>query len=140
MAHKPGDGKPLRALCGELHDDDGVDPRDFFRQNRRRDKDRHKSQQLCRQVQKTLDLVFSGDTRDALLATLRIVSVTSADASTLLVSVVADLAPDLFDRAEIETRLANMSGRLRTEVANAIIRKRAPLLVFHVVGPQEAPR
>jgi len=127
----------LRALCGELHDDDGVDPREFFQPNRKRDKDRRKSRQLCRQVQKTLDLVLSGETRDELLGDLCIVSVTSSsDSSALVVTVVADVPPDRFDRGQIEARLAMMSGRLRSEVAGAITRKRTPLLVFHVLDPQ----
>jgi ribosome-binding factor A len=126
----------LRALCGELHDDDGVDPREYFRPARMRDKTRRKTHQLCRQVQKTLDQVLSGETRDELLASLRIVSVTSSeDSSALLVTVAADIPPDRFDRAEIENRLAKMSGWLRSEVAGAITRKRTPLLVFHVLEP-----
>jgi ribosome-binding factor A len=137
MAHDERQRERLRALCGELHDDDGVDPREFFRPNRKREKDHRKSKQLCRQVQKTLDLVFSGETRDELLAALRIISVTaSTDSSALLVTVVADLPADRFDRAQIEARLAKMSGRLRSEVAGAITRKRTPLLVFHVLEPQ----
>ena len=136
MAHNERQRKRLRALCGELQDDDGVDPREFFQPIRKRDKARRKSKQLCRQVQKTLDLVFSGETRDELLGALRIVSVTSSpDSSALLVTVVADVPSDRFDRAQIEARLATVSGRLRSEVAGAITRKRAPLLVFHVLGP-----
>jgi ribosome-binding factor A len=137
MAHDERQRERLRALCGELQDDDGIDPREFFQPTRKRDKARHKSKQLCRQVEKTLDLVFSGETRDELLGALRIVSVTSsADSSALLVTVVADVPPNFFDRAQTEARLAKMSGRLRSEVAGAITRKRTPLLVFHVLGPQ----
>lgn len=137
MAHDKRRREQLRALCGELQDDDGVDPRKFFQTNRKRDKDCRKSQQLCRQVQRTLDLVFSGETRDELLNALRIVSVTSSvDSSALLVTVVADVPPDRFDRAQIEARLEKMSGRLRSEVAWAITRKRTPLLVFDILGPQ----
>lgn len=136
MAHDKRQRERLRALCGELQADDGVDPREFFRPTRKRDNTRRKSKQLCRQVHRTLDLVLSGETRDELLGDLRIISVTSADASALLVTVIADVPPDHFDRAEIEARLAKMSGRLRSEVAGAITRKRTPLLIFHVLGPQ----
>lgn len=137
MAHDQNRREQLRALCGELHDDDGVDPREFFQSNRKRQKDRRKSKQLCRQVQKTLDLVLSGETRDELLGDLCIVSVTSSsDSSALVVTVVADVPPDRFDRAQVEARLAMMSGRLRSEIARAITRKRTPLLVFHVLDPQ----
>ena len=136
MAHDERQRERLRALCGELHDDDGVDPREFFQPIRKRDKARRKSKQLCRQVQKTLDLVFSGETRDELLGDLRIVSVTSSeDSSALLVTVVADVPPDCFDRTQIEARLAKLSGRLRSEVAGAITRKRTPLLIFYLLAP-----
>ncbi len=30
MAHDKQQRERLRALCGELHDDDGVDPREYF--------------------------------------------------------------------------------------------------------------
>ena len=136
MAHDKCQRERLRALCGELQDDDGVDPREYFQPTRKRDKARRKSKQLCRQVHKTLDLVLSGETGDELLGDLRIVSVTSSeDSSALLVTVVADVPPDCFDRAEIEARLAKISGRLRSEVAGAITRKRTPLLVFHLLAP-----
>jgi ribosome-binding factor A len=137
MASDERQRERLRALCGELHDDDGVDPREFFEPIRKRDTARRKSKQLCRQVQKTLDLVFSGETRDELLGDLHVVSVTSSEDSTaLLVTVIADVPSDCFDRAQIEARLAKMAGRLRSEVAGAITRKRTPLLVFHLLGPQ----
>jgi len=137
MAHDERQRERLRALCGELHDDDGVDPRKFFQPARKRDKARRKSKQLCRQAQKTLDLVLSGETRDELLGALRIVSVSSStDSSALVVTVIADVPPDQFDRAQIEARLATMSGRLRSEVAAAITRKRTPLVIFHMLGPQ----
>jgi ribosome-binding factor A len=137
MAHDKIQRERLRALCGELHDDDGVDPREFFQPARKRDKARRKSKQLCRQVHKTLDLVFSGETGDELLGDLRIVSVTSGeDSSALLVTVVADVPPHSFDRPQIEARLASISGRLRCEVAGAITRKRTPVLVFNLLAPQ----
>lgn len=137
MAHADRQRERLRALCGELQDDDGVDPRDFFRTSRKRGKEGRKAKQLGRQVQKTLDQVFSGETRDELLAALRVVSVTSPDSAALLVTVQADLPAERFDRAEIESRLAQMSGRLRSEVAAAITRKRTPLLLFHLLGPRQ---
>lgn len=135
MAHDDRQRERLRALCGEVHDDDGVDPRDFFQPTRKRDKDCRKAKQLCRQVEKTLDLIFSGEMHDDFLGGLHVVSVTSADSSALVVTVVADVPPEEFNRTEIEARLAKISGRLRSEVARAITRKRTPLLVFHVLGP-----
>ncbi|QDT55363.1 ribosome-binding factor A [Caulifigura coniformis] len=126
----------LRALCGELHEDDGVDPRRYFRPARQRDQDHRKSRQLCRQVQRTLDLVLTGETRDELLASLKVVSVLPGrDASQLLVTVTADVPPDQFRREQIEAQLALVQGRLRSEIAAAITRKKTPVLTFQILAP-----
>ncbi len=138
MAHARKQREQLRAHCGELHDDDGVDPRDFFRPDRQRTKLDRKTRQLCQQVQQTLDQIFGGELRDDLLDSLRIVSVTPSASSTLLVTVVADLPPDQYDRPQIEARLAERAGWLRSEVARSITRKRTPLLMFHLLGPSSA--
>ncbi len=134
MAHEPKSRARLRAHCDEFHDDDGVDPREYFRPHRQPSKYDRKTRQLCQQVQQTLDQIFGGELRDELLDSLRVLSVASTASSTLLVTVVADLPPERFDRAQIEARLADLAGWLRSEVAGAITRKRAPLLVFHLLG------
>lgn len=139
MALNKQERERLRAHCGELHDDDGVDPREYFQPHRSRDRDGRKTQQLCRQVQRILEQIFSGEIRDELLDSLRIVSVTSTAPSTLQVTLVADLPPERFDRKQIEARLDELSGWLRTEVAGAITRKRTPLLIFHLVGSRCEP-
>jgi len=139
VAHNREERERLRALCGELHEDDGVDPRDDFRPGRKRHKTHRKTRQLCQQVQRTLDQIFCGEIRDDLLESLRIVSVTSTASSTLLVTVFADLPCGSFDRAEIEDRLVELSGWLRSEVARSITRKRTPLLAFHLLCPGGAP-
>lgn len=59
--------------------------------------------------------------------------------TTLLVTVVVDIPPDQCDLVEIQARLAKLSGWLRSEVAGAITRKRAPLLMFQVLRSQSAP-
>jgi ribosome-binding factor A len=134
MAHKPNPRARLRAHCEEFHDDDGVDPRQYFRPERKPSKYDRKTRQLCQQVQRTLDQIFGGELRDDLLDSLRIVSVTSTASSTLLVTVCADLPRERFDPARIEARLADLAGWLRSEVAASITRKRVPLLVFHLLG------
>lgn len=126
----------MRALCGELREDDGINPRNFFKPSRKRDKEHRKAKQLCRQVQKTLELVLSGEIRDEALSGLKIVSITpGADSSQLLVTVVADVPSADFDRQKIEDRLAAIEGRLRLAVAAAITRKKTPVLVFQILGP-----
>lgn len=126
----------MREMCGEIHEDDGVDPRDFFKAGRGPRKQDHKAKQLCRQAADTLDQVLSGETRDRRLSCLRVVSVQPApDASRLAVTVVADCAAEDFCREATEERLASSAGRLRAAVASAITRKRAPVLAFVVVSP-----
>jgi len=128
----------MRALCGELREDDGIDPRDLFKPSRKRDKEHRKTKQLCRQVQKTLDLVLSGEIRDESLSGLKIVSITpGADSSRLVVTVVADVPAAELDRADVERRLKIIEGQLRIAVAQAITRKKTPLLVFQILGSDE---
>ena len=126
----------LLAHCGEIHDDDCVDPREFSKTKRDSRKQDRKTQQLCRQVERTLDLVLSDGCHDELFQNLRVQAVEPApNASNLLVTVCADVPGERFDRQAILDFLAGQASRLRCEVASAITRKRAPTLVFHVVGP-----
>jgi len=136
MALNQRQREQLRALCGELHEDDGVDPRDYFNPARQRDSEHRKSRQLCRQVQKTLDLVLAGDNSDDLLANLKIVSVLPGrDSSRLLITVAADVPPEQFDRPRIEAQLSLIQGRLRSEVSASITRKKTPVLTFQLLDP-----
>ena len=94
-----------------------------------------KAKQLCRQVADTLALVL-GDCRDDRLQALHVISVVPApNSSRLLVTVSADLASDQFNPREILELLDQQTGRLRSEVAASINRKRVPALAFHVAGP-----
>ena len=124
----------MLAHCGEIHDDDGVDPRQYFRSSRSCKKEDRKARQLCAQVAETLSLVLTGEFHDELLYNLQVVSVKPApDASQLAVVVRADGPGTPFHPGEVLDRLNLVAGRLRTEVAAAITRKRAPSLVFHVI-------
>lgn len=128
----------MRRFCHEIHEDDGVDPREFFRTERGARQSDRKARQLCRQTAETLAQVLSGEMHDQRLACLRVTSVQPApDASRLLVTLVADCAPEEFCRTTTETRLQASAGRLRTAVAAAITRRKAPQLAFVVLGPAE---
>ncbi len=134
----------MLAHCGEINDDDGVDPREYFKTPRSRKKEDRKARQLCAQVFETLSLVLTGEFHDELLHNLEVVSVKPApDASQLAVVVRADMPETLVDPREVLDRLNGVAGQLRAEVAAAITRKRAPKLVFQVIvatdvseGPQ----
>jgi len=129
----------MLALCGEIHEDDGIDPRRFFKTRERRKKPDRKTRQLCRQVAETLTLVLSGECRDELLQSLYVVAVEPApDSSRLMVTVRGDSLGRDGDTRRILERLSEEAGRLRCEVARAITRKRAPQLAFQVTSPTEA--
>jgi ribosome-binding factor A len=126
----------LRAHCGDLQEDDCVDPKDFFKPVPLARKENYKAKRLSRQAAEALDLMLAGESGDDLLADLRVVSVVPApDSSRLLVKVYADVPPPEFDAAQIEARLTACKGRLRAVVAAAITRRRAPDLAFNVIGP-----
>jgi ribosome-binding factor A len=126
----------MLAHCGEIQEDDGVDPRDYFKPARARDKQHRKARQLCQQVAQTLEQVLAGETTDDLLRGLRVASVTpTPDTSRLLVMLHVDFPQDNFDNVVIEQRLARRQGYLRAAVAAAITRRKTPTLVYQVVGP-----
>lgn len=136
MTRKRISEKKLQPLCGEVHPDDGIDPAEFFRPTRKRNSNHRKAQQLCHQVADTLSLVLSGEFGQA-LRDLRIVGVRPApDASQLLVLVAPAIADDSLDPDAVIAELTVAAGRLRSEVAAAITRRRAPKLLFQLVaGP-----
>jgi ribosome-binding factor A len=125
----------MLAHCGEIHEDDGVDPREFFKAGRQGDRQNRKAKQLCRQVAETLEQVLAGEVGDDLLRGLHVASVLPApDASRLLVTVEVDRDSTPEDREAVELALVKASGLLRTAVAAAITRRKAPSLSFCVRG------
>lgn len=134
MKSKKPSRRQLRLYCADVHEDDGADPRNFFRQGKSPRKTGRKALQLCSQVADTLNFVF-GEFHDEVLQGLRVVAVVPApDASQLLVTVCPTLAPETSNiLGEILNRLATVCPRVRSEVAAAITRKRAPKLLFRVV-------
>ncbi len=124
----------LRSLCAEVHPDDGSDPRIFFRKDGSPGKPRYKARQLCRQVLEILDSLLAGHSNDDVLNDLAVVAVDPApDSAHLLVTVTPRPADKPLDPAEILASLDRAAGWLRSEVASAITRKRAPLLSYRVV-------
>ena len=126
--------KRLRTLCAEVDPDDGSDPRLFFRKDGDRKPKRHKARQLAKQVGEILGGLLAGSTTDPVLNGLTVVGVEPApDASTLLVTVARAISSDPIPPGEILAHLGRAAGWLRSEVAQAITRKKAPMLVYQVV-------
>jgi ribosome-binding factor A len=95
-----------------------------------------KAVQLCHQVAETLEEVLA-DCGDAVLQDLRVLDVEPApDASRLLVTVAVDGWPRRdVDPSRVYNHLARAAGHLRGEVAGAITRKKAPVLVYRLAPP-----
>lgn len=93
-----------------------------------------KAMQLCHQVAMTLSEVLA-ECGDPLLQGLRVLGVEpSPDASRLSVALACDEGGSV---SRVEDHLAKASGHLRGEIAQAITRKRAPMLIYHI-APEEA--
>lgn len=114
--------------------DDGADPREFFQKEGFADRTGRKSHQLCAQVADTLRQVFGGECGDEVLQALTVLDVAPApDASQLLVQVGPITPETQLSAGDVSAALDGAAGWLRTEVAAAITRKRAPRLVFRFV-------
>lgn len=127
----------LQDLTGQVGEEDGADPRKFFDRRSRARVDR-KAYQLCRQVAETLNYVLSGDTGDDVLRGLYVESVDPApDASRLLVSVAPLDRSDQTPPEDYLARLVAAGGKLRSEVAASISRRKTPELTFRIVSPED---
>src|SRR5688500_5974034 len=106
--------------------------------SKRNEKEDHKTRQLCRQVERALNLALGGECNDDLLRELLVESVVPfPNASRLLVRVVVPKHLDDVPLADVLERLNAAAPLLRRLVAQAITRKRAPELSFVAVPWQE---
>lgn len=122
----------MQGLCSEPGPDDGIDPRETLRQAARK-KGGRKTHQLCAQVAEALNYAFTSVCNDDVLRELAVVAVQPApDQSRLLVTVGPTL-PGQCDPAQVLAHVQNGLGKLRSEVAAAIHRKKVPELVFSVI-------
>lgn len=125
--------KQLRAsmleLCGEINEDDGIDPRTYFKSKRNR-KENRKTKQLCQQVARTLNLCLN-DCDDSIVQSMFLVGVVPApDSSCLLIHVECDV--ENFDHDAAMIAIGNQTARLQFEISRSIHRKRVPNLTFSV--------
>lgn len=132
MSRKQPSKKYTLELCSELGPEDGIDPRDLLRASARK-KGGRKTLQLCGQVAEALNYAFAAVCNDDLLRELAVVTIQPApDESRLLVTVGPTL-PGPCDPAKVLNQLQKALGKLRSEVASAIHRKKVPELTFCVV-------
>ncbi|MFL5243981.1 MAG: ribosome-binding factor A [Gemmataceae bacterium] len=125
--------KPLEALSDEMGPEDGVDPRTVRREASRSVPNR-KALQLCGQVADTLNLVLQGECGDEVLRDLLVTSVVPApDSTRLLVSVTPTPGSYSVELGAVMEHLRRAYGKLRSEVATAIHRRKTPELLFNFV-------
>lgn len=137
--------REMLSCCEEVREDDGIDPREFFKNKHRPKKEEHRTERLCQQVAETLQLVLfdalRGPPSSDTAGCLQVESVAAApNAGRLRVSLRWTGVADELDRKAVEEGLARAAGRLRCEVAAAITRRKAPHLVFEVLGPESPAR
>jgi ribosome-binding factor A len=94
-----------------------------------------KALQLSHQVAETLQEVLA-ECADPVLQALRVLDVEPApNASRLLVTLALDGAPaERLVPADVRGHVSRAAGHLRSEVATAITRKRAPVLVYRLAA------
>jgi ribosome-binding factor A len=121
----------LRALCSEVGPDDGLDPR-YQRRQGSAPRTSRKTLQLCNAVARTLAAVFA-ESADDVLREMVVEAVAPAPSSARLLVTVSAADPAGPSPDQAAECLERARGRLRTEVAAAVRRRRAPDLVFRVV-------
>lgn len=128
MSRKRSRGQALLGSAAEVGPEDGTDPRrDFDRRGLHSKPMGRKARQLCGQVQQALLVILPG-LADDVLRDLTVVSVEPAPHTGRLLVTVAGPAPA--DATDRHLRLA--AGLLRSEVASAVHRRKAPELIFRV--------
>lgn len=120
----------MASSASHLGPGDGLDPR-YDRPDVPRPQGTRKALQLCREAERTLAAVLAGECDDDLLRELTVLSVVPAPSAGRLLVTVA--APDHVPLEEVLDRLGGVMGQLRSELAAAVRRRRAPELAFQVV-------
>ena len=136
MKNKQPSREDLLALCAQLREEDGLDPRIERRREQSRDarrrasNDNPKQRQLCRVARDVLALILAGEAKDDRLRTLEVRAVTPGANGHLVVTVgPVPHAPDL-DPHQVLPRLVALRPYLRQELAAAVKRRRIPELDF----------
>ena len=122
----------LNQLCSEPGPDDVLDPRELLHQAARK-KGGRKTRQLCGQIAQTLNYAFASVCNDDVLRDLGVVAVQPAPDESRLLVTVGPALPGPCDPGQVLAHLQKALGKLRSEVAAAIHRKKVPELTFCVL-------
>ena len=142
MKRRQPSRKQTQALCSEPGPGDGVDPRELLRPAARK-KGGRKTHQLCGQVAEALNYAFAV-CNDDVLRELGVMAVQPAPNEARLLVTVGPTLPGPCDPTQVMGHIQQALGKLRSEVAAAIHRKKVPELAFCVLangpGPSEETR
>lgn len=119
-------------------DEQGSDPSVYFGppEAARDERSERKTRQLCREVERTLAVALS-TSRDDLVRDLAVVSVEPAPDGARLLVTLCPTAALTVDVVIVLSRLGELRGFLRQEIAQALQRKRTPELAFVIAPPPE---
>ncbi|HZU39369.1 MAG TPA: ribosome-binding factor A [Gemmataceae bacterium] len=139
MKRKKISRRAIRSCADDIGPEDGLDPRLFFRKRSEKKIDR-KVLQLCGEVSRTLSQVLAWELGDNVLSQVRIESVVPAPDSSRLLVAVSLPAAGTSNPERVLQRLHQLTGRLRSEIAAAVARRRVPELAFQVtLRAEEGP-
>lgn len=119
-------------FCGDLNEDDLIDPRDYFKSENQPSKRQKKALQVARQVFETLQYCLT-DGDDPQLDLLEVVSVEPAPDSRRFRVTVSVGEQESVDRKALKELLEKETGRLRSEIARSVHRKKTPQIFFEVI-------
>ena len=135
MKPRRPNSRTLRTLCADLSPEDGIDPKQLARGGAD-SPDRRKTWQLCSQVHDALRLIM-GEAADERLHGLDVREVLPAPNDAQLLVLLVPLDPlTAEERDAITAALQVANGWIRSEVATAITRKRAPRLLLQLLQGQ----
>lgn len=125
-------------LCGEVSQEDGIDPRFWNREAPLKNNSR-KSDQLCCEAKRVLSLVLGGEIKDPRLKNLNVMDVSFEEKSKqLCVWIMRSDVVIETNEYELMYGLYQAQGYLRSVIAQSIKRKRVPNLRFRYLNNTEA--
>ncbi len=120
-----------RKLCAEVGTEDAVDPLYLARQREENQHNKRKIRQLCRETERLVSLVLSGEVSDPLIQDLQVLHVSPESNGPYLMITLCH--PNLCNtnlETQILTRLQRLEGYLRSVITQSVCRKRVPRLKF----------
>ena len=118
--------------CAEIGPEDGIEQRYLTKQHKG-SKREHKDLQLCKRAKRTVDLVFAGEHLNPLLHELTVERVElSTNSNQLVITVLVDPNLSIEKKVSIVGALTHAKGYVRSSIAQAIERKRAPAIRFRI--------